>query len=94
VADDGSEHGRRAVRHAEALAAWLERSLVPVQVGGGDSVEELARVAREERACVVVAGTRGHGPLRGGLFGSVSADLVRDAGRPVVLVSAHAAEPA
>jgi len=94
VADDGFEYGRRAVRHAEVLAARLERSLVPVQVGDGDPVEELGRLAREQRACVVVAGTRGHGSLRGGLFGSVSADLVRDAGRPVVLVSAHAAEPA
>ena len=60
----------------------------------GDAAEALARAARDERAWLAVTGTRGRGPLRGGLFGSVSAGLVRAAGRPVVLVSARAAEPA
>jgi nucleotide-binding universal stress UspA family protein len=46
--------------------------------------------AHEHRACLVVAGTRGRGPLRGELFGSVSTGLVRIAARPVVLVSEHA----
>jgi nucleotide-binding universal stress UspA family protein len=89
VGDDGSEHGARAVRHAEALAARLERGLVPVHVEDGDPAEALARAAREQRACLAVAGTRGRGPLRGRLFGSVSMGLVRAAGRPVVLVSTH-----
>jgi nucleotide-binding universal stress UspA family protein len=89
LADDGSEHGRRAAGYAEALAARLERSLLPVRTGDGDPVEELTRIAREQRACVVVAGTPGHGSFREGLFGSVSAGLVREVGRPVVLVSAR-----
>ena len=93
VGDDGSEHGRRAVRHAEALAARLDRGLVRVHVEDGDPVEELARAAREQRACLAVVGTRGRGPLRGQLFGSVSTGLVRAAGRPVMLVSEHAGEP-
>jgi nucleotide-binding universal stress UspA family protein len=94
VGDDGSEHGRRAVRHAEALAADLERGLVRVQVADGDAVDALVRAAREQRACLAVVGTRGRGPLRGELFGSVSTGLVRRAGRPVMLVSAHAEAPA
>jgi nucleotide-binding universal stress UspA family protein len=94
VGDDGSEHGRRAVRHAEALAGLLERELVPVYVVDGDPVEELARTARERRACLAVAGTRGRGPLRGEILGSVSTGLVRTAGRPVVLVSQGADPPA
>jgi len=93
VGDDGSEHGRRAVGHAEALAARIERGLVPMHVENGDPAEALARAAREQRACLVVIGTRGHGPLRRGLFGSVSAGVVRAAGRPVMLVSARAAPP-
>jgi nucleotide-binding universal stress UspA family protein len=88
--DDESEHGRRALRHAEALAARLDRDLVRLHVANGDPAEELAVTARERRACLVVTGTRGHGPLRGRLFGSVSTGLVRAAGRPVVLVSEHA----
>jgi nucleotide-binding universal stress UspA family protein len=93
VGDDGSEHGRRAVGHAEALAARLERGIVCVRVEDGDPVEALARAAREQRACLAVAGTRGRGPLRGQLFGSVSTGLIRAAGRAVMLVSAHAGAP-
>jgi nucleotide-binding universal stress UspA family protein len=93
VGDDGSEHGGRAVRHAEALAARLERGLVQLHVEDGDPVEELARAAREQRACLAVTGTRGRGPLRGQLFRSVSTGLLRTAGRPVMLVSEHARAP-
>ena len=80
VGDDGSDHARRAVRHAEALAARLGRGLVQLHVEEGDPVEELARVARERRACLAVTGTRGRGPLRGQLLGSVSTGLVRRPG--------------
>src|SRR4051812_35368927 len=85
VGDDRSEHGRRAVRHAEALAARIARSLMPVHVEDGDAAEALARAARDERACLAVTGTRGHGPLRGGVFGSVSAGLRRPVRRPAGL---------
>jgi nucleotide-binding universal stress UspA family protein len=93
VGNDDSEHARRAVRYAEALATRLDRGVVDVHVDDGDPVEELARAAREQRACLAVTGTRGLGPLRGQLLGSVSTGLVRAAGRPVVLVSEHAGEP-
>jgi nucleotide-binding universal stress UspA family protein len=93
VGDDGSEHGRRAVRQAEVLCARLDRRLVEMHVEDGDPVAELVRAARELRACVAVAGTRGRGPLRGQLFGSVSAGLVRVAGRPVMLVSERSGAP-
>lgn len=92
VGDDGSEHGRRAVGHGQALASRIERDLLRVHVQDGDPAEALARAARDRRACLAVVGTRGRGPLRGELFGSVSTGLVRAAGRPVVLVSAHARE--
>jgi nucleotide-binding universal stress UspA family protein len=91
--DDGSEHARRAVRHAEALAARLGRGFMRLHVEDGDPAEELTRVAREERVCLAVTGTRGRGPLRGRLLGSVSTGLVRTAGRPVMLVSEHAIAP-
>jgi nucleotide-binding universal stress UspA family protein len=93
VGDDGSEHGGRAVGQAEILCARLDRRLVQMRVEEGDPVDELVRAAHELRACVAVAGTRGRGPLRGQLFGSVSAGLVRGAGRPVMLVSERAVAP-
>jgi nucleotide-binding universal stress UspA family protein len=93
VGDDGSEHALRAVRHAESLAARLDRDLVRLHIEDGDAIEGLVRAAHEQRACVVVTGTRGRGPLRGELLGSVSTDFIRDAGRQVMLVSEHAEAP-
>ena len=93
VGDDGSEHGRRAVVHAEALAARLQRELVCRHVQDGDPVEALSRAASELQACLVVAGSRGRGRLRAQLLGSVSTGLVRTAGRPVMLVSEQAGVP-
>ncbi len=94
VGDDGSDHGRRAVRHAAVIAARLGRELVRTHVEDGDPVAVIAEAARQHQACLIVTGTRGRGPLRAELFGSVSTGLVRTAGRPVMLVSASAGEPA
>lgn len=93
VGDDGSNDAHRAVRHAQALAKRLGRELVRLQVEDGDPAEELARAAREQRACLAVAGRRGRGPLTTEILGSVSTGLVRTAGRPVMLVSRHTPAP-
>ena len=93
VGDDGSEHGHRAALHAAALAEGLKRDLVRMQVEDGDPVRVMAAAGREQRACLVVTGTRGRGPVRTEVFGSVSTGLVRTAGRPVVLVPLSAGDP-
>jgi nucleotide-binding universal stress UspA family protein len=62
-----------------------------MHVEDGDPVGVIADAARAQRACLVVTGTRGRGPVRVEAFGSVSTGLVRTAGRPVVLVPASAA---
>ena len=90
VGDDHSPHGSRAVRHAEAVGARLRREVVCVHVEDEDPVHALARAAREQRACLVVVGTRGRGLVRSQIFGSVSTGLIAAAGRPVMLVSPHA----
>jgi nucleotide-binding universal stress UspA family protein len=94
ICDDGSEYARRAEAHAQALSARLGRGVDRVAVETGDPVEQIAAAAAERRACVVVAGTRGRSQLTWRVFGSVCEGLVRAAGRPVMLVSAHAHEPA
>jgi nucleotide-binding universal stress UspA family protein len=91
--DDGSEHSRRAVRHATAIAERLGRDVVAMHVEDGDPVAVLSEAARDRRACLIVTGTRGRGPLRAELFGSVSMGLVQRARRPVVLVSSNAEIP-
>lgn len=63
---------------------------VSLAVEEGDAVEVLSQVARERSAALIVTGTRGRGALRAALLGSVSAQLVRAAGRPVAIVPASA----
>jgi nucleotide-binding universal stress UspA family protein len=63
---------------------------VQLAVEDGDPVQVLAAVARERAAALLVTGTRGRNALSSALLGSVSAELVRVAGRPVALVPASA----
>jgi len=65
---------------------------VSLAVEDGDPVQMLAGVARERAAALIVTGTRGRNALSTALVGSVSAGLVRTAGRPVGLVPPSAAE--
>jgi nucleotide-binding universal stress UspA family protein len=60
---------------------------VQVAAEDGDPVEVVAREAEARDAALVVAGTRGRNKLSAALLGSVSTGLIREAGRPVVLVS-------
>ena len=94
-------HGERAAIDRElddaaaALGAMAASSTggrleVTVTVSDGAAGESLSRLANAHDAAAVVAGTRGRGPLTAALLGSVSADLVRLAGRPVILVPATA----
>jgi nucleotide-binding universal stress UspA family protein len=57
-----------------------------MQVSERDPVQELSAAADKRRACLIVTGTRGRGPVRAELFGSVSCGLVQAARRPVMLV--------
>ena len=57
-----------------------------VRVAGGEPAETLARLARDHDAQLLVVGSRGWGELRSAMVGSVSADLVRMAPCPIVVV--------
>jgi nucleotide-binding universal stress UspA family protein len=91
--DDRSPQAALAVRHAAALAARLGRPLITYTAADDRAAAELAETAHAHRACLIVVGTRGRGPVRAQLFGSVSTALVQTAGRPVALVSERAEEP-
>jgi len=51
----------------------------------GDPAEQLRQLAEQERAAMVVVGTRGRGALGSGLFGSVSHSLACSGSTPVVV---------
>src|SRR4051812_47091194 len=71
----------------------IEASL---RIVGGDTVHgaahEIVRVADEEDADVIVAGTRGHTPLGAVLLGSVTQRLLHVASCPVLVVPVRAQE--
>jgi nucleotide-binding universal stress UspA family protein len=56
-----------------------------VQLRSGDPVEQLVALSASARAVLLVVGSRGSGPLRGGVLGPVSREIVRRATRPVVI---------
>ncbi|MEO8099717.1 MAG: universal stress protein [Acidobacteriota bacterium] len=78
------------------LAATATRELVGVPVRRivetGDPAESIVAFAQSEGADLIMMATRGHGPFRSLLLGSVAAKVLHDAHCPV-WTSAHASEP-
>jgi nucleotide-binding universal stress UspA family protein len=81
-----AEAGARLAQEAGAAAA--EAYPVADRVRVADTV---AALAEEMQACAVVVGTRGRGAVRSKLLGSTSAELLRCAPCPVVVVRADPA---
>jgi nucleotide-binding universal stress UspA family protein len=82
----GEESYREAIRHhldevAAALPAELRAQTVLVK---GSAAEEL--IDRAGVLSLLVMGSRGYGPLRRALLGSVSAQVLRAAPCPVLVV--------
>ena len=91
----GSETAMNRRRHqAHEEAAWrFERLGQRLGLPGAESrvlfgapADELAGLALEEDAALLVVGSRGRGAVKTALFGSVSSGLSRMADRPVVVV--------
>lgn len=72
---------RRTLLSFGALHPYVE---VTEETAPGDPRNVL--VAHSRRAALVVLGSRGHGRLASTLFGSVSRDLIRRSGCPVVVI--------
>jgi nucleotide-binding universal stress UspA family protein len=99
---DGSEVSRRALAFAERLAmrldavvdpvfvdpvrGWHDAPPIPVRVEVGDPVHELREQAAAVGVRMLAVGSRGHGPIRRALLGSVSAALAANAPCPVLVV--------
>ena len=68
----------------------LARADVDVRIGTrietGTVAARLAVVAAREPSAIIVVGTRGHGPVRSAVFGSVSTRLAASAPVPVMIV--------
>lgn len=75
---------REARERLEAVAAGLTGVEVDVDVLEGDA--DVALVEDSHADDILFAGSRGHGPFRRVLMGSVSGHLLREAACPVVIV--------
>ena len=86
VGYDGRSEAGHAREVASALAADLGASLATITVaeGEGDPAEMLAE--RSHELDLLVVGSRGYGPVRQVLIGGVSAELMRRAACPVLIV--------
>lgn len=54
----------------------------------GDPGDEICELAEDEKADMIILGTRGRGRLSSALLGSVSAKVIREAKCPVLVVKA------
>lgn len=90
LATDGSEEAQLAATTAADLAEKTNSELHVTTVGAGlpisAAAEEIAEVAEEIDAGLLVMGSRGHSRLRRALMGSVSDAVVRHAHCPVTIV--------
>ena len=87
----------REVEKAEALLSELAGGAdsstgVDTRVGFGAAVDVLDEVAEEERAELIVVGSRGRVGIKAAVLGSTSAALAARAQRPVMIVPPAAAE--
>jgi nucleotide-binding universal stress UspA family protein len=79
--------------HAAAAPGAARRLDVAVAIERGDPVEMLAQACRERSASFVVVGSRGRNAVSAAILGSVSAGMVRTAGRPVVVAGPESGDP-
>lgn len=85
-------HHRESAAHAlfEALGELADGARVLVEPLNGGEDDTLTQVARREAAPLLVVGSRGRGPVRSAVLGSVSAGLSTQAPCPIVVVSPEA----
>jgi nucleotide-binding universal stress UspA family protein len=74
----------------EQVCSTAEVADADCRIATGRPAERLAELADEERAELIVVGSRGHSPLRTALMGGVSTELIGLANCPVLVIPAQA----
>lgn len=89
------ERSRRQGLELLDRAEHVVRGTVPIRrkLAFGDPAAALTELAATERAAMVVVGSRGHGPVKAAVLGSVSSAVIELSPTPVVLVTGEAPVP-
>ncbi|WP_290649942.1 universal stress protein [Aquisalimonas sp.] len=87
-AGESSARAVEAGQAAQRLEALAARGVTTFH-SDADPREAMKRMARDERASLIVLGKRGHNPLTELLVGSTAEAVCRRSGVPVLLVPAH-----
>jgi nucleotide-binding universal stress UspA family protein len=77
-----------ATAEAEARGIGVDYDLLE-----GDAAEEILRLARSRDVDLIVMGSRGFGPVKSAILGSVSNRVLRESDRPVVVVNERVPVP-
>ena len=94
----GPEEYEKAARVSAEEQLTLVAQRIPSElksrkvVGNGDAADEIARIANDEKADVIVIATHGLTGWRHLVFGSVAEKVIRSADRPVIVIPAHEKE--
>ena len=86
---EGAENIALAAAERAELAGVASRAHVET----GDPADALTAAATRFEADLIVAGSRGHGPLTAAILGSVSTDLLERSPIPVTIVRPPASRP-
>ena len=78
--------GEQLITHAKDRAESLGAKVTQTSIGSGDFADEIMDAADAYLADMIVVGSRGLGPIRGAVLGSVSQKVLHYADQTVVAV--------
>ncbi len=91
VADEFERRVRSLTQLSESLSSQLEAPVTPLLVQGA-TADTVCQQAESLNATMIVVGSHGHGAAYNLVVGSISAAIIRQSRRPVLVIPAQGTE--